>query len=451
MNQLVVDLVKAFEEQRDSLAEPVKTSRGLFPHLRSRELTIGILRELFLRPYLTSRELSAEFGISREDLKEVYSSIRSIGEIRDLFQFSPYAYLIKTLGELAQNGERTGRIIRGETPSPLSKTMELFISTSCNAKCNFCYRDGKLYDRKAMSTGDFVKLVDQFADLGGENLDVSGGLEPLLSPSIRQVLQEGVDRKLRVTLYTNGIELGKPSLLETLLKIDRIRVSLNASDKESYRDAIGVDKFETVTRNLAEVIKQRRGTNPRIGISFLVHTENYGKIFDSIRLAQELGVDFLDLRSVHVTNTRDFNQRQRDELKSILKQIRGAVLSGEYGRLSVSIADTFNFINPEDPLLRKMRGDFADDLVKFRVTVAPHGGVYALNVVAQPGREDPDYLLGEFSEENSLLQILRNRKSIPFEPGLLLPHDVSLIVALPKLASDFEFGIGIEESPFLQP
>jgi MoaA/NifB/PqqE/SkfB family radical SAM enzyme len=439
--------VKTFEDEPSYLGKSLKILNDSLPHGMDGKLIIAIVRELFLKPYLTSRQLSVKLLVSNEDLKSAYFFIRSCEEIRDLFEFSPYSYIIKTLEDLTKDGDRTARIIRGQTPSPLSKTMELFISASCNARCEFCYRNGKVYDKKPMATWQFLDLIDQFADLKGENLDVSGGLEPLLSPSIMEILRRALDRKLRVTLYTNGIALDKPELLEYLLRIDRIRVSLNAVDKESYRRIMGVDKFDVVKDNLANLIERKRDANS-IGMSFVVFKKNYRQIPDAVRLAQQLGIGFLDLRVVHVTDIGGFGQRQRDELKAILEQVRREILLGTYGRLRISIADTFNFLDPDSDLLRNLKRDFAHELTNFRVTVAPHGKVYALNVIAQPTREDPRYLLGDFSENSSLLSILRNKKNIPFEPRLFLPHDISLIVALPKLKSDFDFGIDLDESPF---
>ena len=98
-------------------------------------------------------------------------------------------------------------------------------------------------------------MINEFADLYGENLDVSGGLEPLLSPSILGVLKSGLDRKLKVSLYTNGIALDTPDLLDYLLKIDKIRFSLNAYNKESYKNIVGVDKFDVVKHNLIKIIR----------------------------------------------------------------------------------------------------------------------------------------------------------------------------------------------------
>lgn len=451
MNRLIIELAKILEHEADYLENSVKIWDELFPDLKGNDLTIRILRELFLRPYLSSEELSEKFNVSKEGLRETYSLIRSLKEMKNLFELSPYPYFIKVSNDLIKEKERTLKIINKETPFPLTKLMELFISESCNANCKFCYRnDGVYSEKKVLSGRDFVNVINEFADLHGESLDICGGLEPLLGPSILDVLKASIERKLKVCLYTNGIALDKPGLLDYLLKIDKVRISLNAYDRENYKEIIGVDQFDKVKNNIVNLVKGKKaaGSKVKIGIVFVVFKDNYTKIFSVIELAHKLGIDYLDLRSIHVTGGGDFNKEQKGELESILKQIKEGIWSGKYDKLSISIADTFNFVIHENGFLRNLNNDFSSALTNFRVTVTPFGKIYALNVIAQPTREDPRYLLGEFNDGSHLSDILKNKKGIPFEPELFLPHDISLVGALSKLKSDLEFGIRLEDSPF---
>jgi MoaA/NifB/PqqE/SkfB family radical SAM enzyme len=297
-----------------------------------------------------------------------------------------------------------------------------------------------------------VILINEFADLHGENLDVSGGLEPLLSQAIFDVLKAGLRRNLKVSLYTNGIALDNPDMINHLMKISMVRISLNAYDKKSYKEVMGVDKFDVVKNNLRNLVKAKKDShsNVRIGTSFVVFRENYKHIFEAIKLAQELDVDFFDLRSIEVTDLGDFHKEQRNELGSILGRIRRNNYSGSYDGLSVSVADTFSVVvNASDDSSRYLKEHFVNALPHFRVNVTPHGRIYALNLSGQPSRGDQRYLLGEIGEHNSLAGILRNRKCLPFDRRFLLSHDLTLMSALSKLESDLEFGIGLEENPFI--
>jgi TDP-4-amino-4,6-dideoxy-D-glucose deaminase len=451
MNESIAELAGIFEHKADESVMSSMMAERLFPAMKDKNSCIKILRELFLRPYCASRELSEKFDMSKDELREAYLFMRSSREIRELFELSPYHYFIRVLNDLVEERGRTLKIIRKEKPFPLTKLMELFISESCNANCRFCYRNGGIYSgQKVLSNAEFVNIINEFADLQGEYLDISGGLEPLLGPAILDVLRTGIERNLKVSLYTNGIALDKPGLLDYLLRIDKVRISLNAYDRENYRDIIGVDQFDKVKDNIINFLKAREDSDSKvkIGIVFLVFKENYARIFTVIELAQELGIDFLDLRTIHVTGGGDFSDRQRKELASILRQTKREMISANYGRLSVSIADTFYYIVHENSLLKNLRNDYTSALVNFRVTVTASGKIYALNVIAQPTREDPRYLLGEFDGRSNLSDVFESKKDIPFEPELFLPHDISIVGAFSKLGSDLEFGIELQESPF---
>jgi TDP-4-amino-4,6-dideoxy-D-glucose deaminase len=436
----------------DHLETPLEILSASLKDSGASNLTIQVLRELFLKPYLPSKELCEKFSVGKEDIRSVYSLIRSSKIARDLFESSPYHYLASVLGGLSKDSERTSRILNGETPFPLSETMEVFVSEKCNAACKFCYRNGRTYDKqKVLSAQDYVNLINDFAGLHGKNLDVSGGLEPLLGPSILDLLKAGIASNLKVSLYTNGIALTNPDTIDCLMQIHSVRVSLSAYDEESYKEMMGVDRFAVVTNNMRNLVKAKKNSesNLRIGIHFLVFQGNYKHIFDVIKLAQDLGVDFLDLRTVEVTDMGYFDERQRKQLCSILKQIRQNNSPHSFDNLDVTVADTFSAItNPADDFSKYLKKDFVNALSNFRITVTPPGKVYALNLVGQPSREDERYLLGKTDKHGGLSKILQSKKTVPFERKLLLSHDITLVGALSKLKSDLEFGIGLEENPF---
>ncbi len=424
----------------------------LLSSAKSKGLSMLVIKELFTKPYRPSREICKEFGLTQADLRKTYSFIRSSEKAKELSTFTTYPYLINILERLSKIGERTFGIIKGEKPLT-PETLELFISQSCNAKCKFCYRNGHSYDQETivLSIPEYVRLINEFADMNGQNLDVTGGLEPLLSPSLLDILKIGVRRKLTVSLYTNGIALDNANIIRQLVKIHKVRVSLNAADRKSYSEIMGVDKFGRVIANLKKLVETKKNakSNVKVGAGFVVVQQNYKSIPKLLTLAQELKLDFLDLRAVEPTNMKDFNEEQRAELRSILTGVRHKKLLNEYGTMSVSIADTFNeIIVPQSDYKKYVKKDLVTALSHFRITVTPHGKVYSLNVIGQPSREDKRFLLGKISPNDDLSSILSNKTNVPYDESLLLAHDITMIIALSKLAADLEFGINLKENPF---
>jgi TDP-4-amino-4,6-dideoxy-D-glucose deaminase len=432
--------------------DPVNIFAEKLPSNLNKELWAEVLKTIFLKPYLPSKNLLDAHKISKRNLMEIYSFIRNSSEAIELFKYSPYPFLISLLSRLTKDSDRTSTVLQGKVPFPLWETMELFISNVCNANCKFCYRNGKTYESSAFISGSrFVQLINEFADSAGRNLDISGGLEPLLSPSINDVLRAGVDRKLNVGLYTNGIALNVSKTVNEIMKINRVRISLNAFDRKSYKEIMGVDTFDCVIRNIENLVRVREKSKStvKIGISFVVHAGNYKDIYRIIQLAQDLQIDFLGLRSVEVVETSNFGKSRKSELREILDRVRYENYNGRFGKLNVSVADTLSALADSSfEGLKYVKKEIVNALPYFRITVTPSGKFYALNLIGQPSRSDNRYLLGELSEGFALSDLLKKNKPIPFEPGLLLAHDFSLIMALSKLQSDLEFGIDLENNPF---
>ncbi len=443
MNQGTAEMVRVLERGDFRLKE---IGGRFFSGFKNEELASYVLRELFMKPYLPSKAVCEECGLTRESLKEIYLRIRSSDEIKSLFECSPFVHLFRVLHRLSCNSEQTLRVLRGQRPFPLVETMELFISEECNAECKFCYRDGSLYAGKAMETRSFVNLINEFADLNGLFVDISGGLEPLLSGSFVGIVNAALAQGLKVGVYTNGIALDSPDVVACMLGVDRVRISLNACDRDGYMKVAGVDKFDVVKGNLKRFLRDRDscGSKVHVGIGFVVYCENYRMIPEVVRFAAEMGVDFIDLRSIHVTG--GLSEKQRDELKEIIAGVKEDILAGKYPDLYIDIADTFSIMN--GGIFDYLDPSLVGYLKNYRITVSPEGKVYALNVAAQPGMELSDYCLGMYNEHNSLEHVLACDKPVPYEPAYFLPHDLSLVLALSKLESDLKFGIGLDEEPF---
>lgn len=416
------------------------------------DLTLQIIKDIAARPYVPSAELCHKFEITRAELKNVYAHARSCATAQSIFSKSPFFYLTKVLERLSKDKVRTIPILHGKIPQPPFEVLELFISADCNVNCTFCYRRDRDYgDQRILSTAEFLAIINEFADLGGRQMDVSGGLEPLLSPAIADVFKAGIARGLRVNLYTIGNALHNPKIAGPLMQLSQIRVSFSAHDQASYVKMMGVDHFDRVTTNLRALMQRKLETHSPVGIgtSYVVTPEVFREIPKAVAFAMELGMEFFDLRSVSVWAAQDYTTAERAELRGILDEIRRGQANGAHGRLKISIADTFSTItNPAANPLPYMNHDLVNMLVNYRLTVTPAGKVFPLNILGQPTREDERFLIGRVEAGKSLAAAMQGRKPVPFEPGLLLAHDKSLIIALSKLKADLAFGIGLEENPF---
>jgi TDP-4-amino-4,6-dideoxy-D-glucose deaminase len=440
-----------------SAAQRMETERsdiGIdgMPAGRERDLAQRVIREIAARPYVASAEICKELGITREELKSVYAEARKSPSAQAIFAKSPFYYLTKVLERLSRDEVRTTQVLRNQNPKSPYETLELFISADCNVNCTFCYRRDRDYgDQRILAASEFIAIIDEFAASGGRQMDVSGGLEPLLSPAIADVFRAGIAHGLRVNLYTIGNALHNPKIADLLMQLSQIRISFTAHDRDSYVKMMGVDHFDRVSTNARALMQRKLDTNSPVGIgtSYVVTPEVFRNIPKAVAFAHELGMEFFDLRSVSVWAADDYSAEDRAELGAILDEVRRGQASGAHGKLKISIADTFGSItNPAANPLPHINRDLVNMLVHYRITVTPAGKVFPLNILGQPTREDERFLIGRVGAEQSLASAMKGRKPIPFEPDLLLAHDKTLVIALSKLQADLEFGIELAENPF---
>jgi len=88
-------------------------------------------------------------------------------------------------------------------------TLQVFITNRCNLKCDGCFaRNAMNGDNKDISIEEYHKVISDFIDKGGEKINLLGG-EPLLHPKIKKILSLNKLRKLKTTIYTNGLLIDK--------------------------------------------------------------------------------------------------------------------------------------------------------------------------------------------------------------------------------------------------
>ena len=142
---------------------------------------------------------------------------------------------------------------------PLPHSLNIELNNSCNQKCIFCIYHGK-YAQTCLKPGvlefDFVKqLLDQAAEkgIGKKELGFYIAGEPFLYPKLGDVISYA--KKLGfpyVYLTTNGA-YAKPEKIKEVVDagLDSIRFSVNASDKDMYKEIHGTDDFDVVLENIS--------------------------------------------------------------------------------------------------------------------------------------------------------------------------------------------------------
>lgn len=238
------------------------------------DTAILILLELFVYNNTLS-EIASKFVVDIEtlqnDIHDLMSELREQGfDIAN----EPTLDVTGAIGDLSKVWTPTTPIIH--------------IIQNCNSPCIMC--DCWKAPRQTFHNLETLKpLFVDLADRGVHSLMISGG-EPLMHPECREIIQFVKSLGVSVELNTNGILLHKNMwVLEE--SIDEIVISMDATDRETYKLIRGADKFELVWQNIQRI----KDVNPNqsIGARVTLTTNFLNDLKQSISFLLERGVDFI--------------------------------------------------------------------------------------------------------------------------------------------------------------
>jgi MoaA/NifB/PqqE/SkfB family radical SAM enzyme len=273
--------------------------------------------------------------------------------------------------------------------------LELHLGHSCRLNCTFCYRNGGTYRNHRMPIcGDTLKkLIVDFAESGGRELYISGGLEPFADYEMvchTLLLANKAGLKLRV--YTNGAEpvLQKKWIQELLIcTTDQIRFSVHARSENIYSKITGVQDarttFTLVKENVLALLGQREKAGPKIGISFVVNETNIAELNDAATFWSKFGVDFMDVR-FDVLAADDQNNKFEHQL-NIFQHL---VESNAFSPMQINVGD---FKQGKPTLPKWCSAPFS------KIVVDRFGLVWPCCLLAQPGSRPSWACLGSLADQ----------------------------------------------------
>lgn len=132
---------------------------------------------------------------------------------------------------------------------PAPKILYIHLTSKCNLKCPYCYNQehraeliqiGRSPDSPKISTegcaSDFLKIVDEAAELGFMEVKLTGG-EALLNRDFLIIAERAKSHGIVVNLLTNGALVTENLAKEIVKHIDSISISVD-SDKAEEHDAV---------------------------------------------------------------------------------------------------------------------------------------------------------------------------------------------------------------------
>jgi radical SAM protein with 4Fe4S-binding SPASM domain len=191
-------------------------------------------------------------------------------------------------------------------------TISIEPTTSCNLRCPECPSGLRQFSRNTgkISLELYQDIIDQLhKDLIYLILYFQG--EPYLHPLFFRMAEYARQKRIYTATSTNAHFLTDNLARKTVESgLDRIIISLDGLDQETYekyRVGGNLDKVIEGTKNLVRWKRELKSKTPFIILQFIVFRTNEHQLGQVRKLAEELGVDKLELKSAQVYNYEEGN------------------------------------------------------------------------------------------------------------------------------------------------
>jgi MoaA/NifB/PqqE/SkfB family radical SAM enzyme len=198
--------------------------------------------------------------------------------------------------------------------------------------CEHCYSSSG----KNIKETDWVLLKKQVEEVNPLRLIISGGETMLVRGKIKELVLSLKGRPF-VIIATNGSLLNKEICEDIKSFADRLQISLDSMDANTYFGIRKVDLHKTVL----EGIKNARRAGIEVQIAYCVFEKNLDHFYDVMDFAKENGVIFLNVLLPRPSG----RSIESLTMKTVLSQYKKILSYGKKIGLKVNIHDPALFKN----------------------------------------------------------------------------------------------------------
>ena len=275
--------------------------------------------------------------------------------------YSPYKF-VHLLPELK-------RIKNKEIVEPIN--LQIDLTNYCNNDCRWCYYTIHDHIDEFSKTDKLdkdlaMRILEEFKELGGQSIEITGGGEPLLSPYFKEFSQKARELGLDRALVTNGV-LMTDDIIDEIKDYSWVRVSLNSASSEIYEQIHNRPgkNYHKVVSNL-EKLCMAKEDDCIVGISMITDEINYKDIYGMAKVGKYVKADNVRISLAHTPEKAALFDGIWDD---VLEQIEQAQELGDED------FKVFAFSNRLKDINRESRGGFCY-YHHFTTAVGANGAVY---------------------------------------------------------------------------
>ncbi len=195
----------------------------------------------------------------------------------------------------------------------LPMTISIEPTTACNLRCPECPSGLRQFTRNTGNLKEdfFRKVIDELHKKLVYLIFYFQG-EPYINPKFLDMVKYATDKGIYTITSTNGHFLDDDRARKTIESgLDRLIISVDGTTQEVYQSYRREGNLENVLQGARNVVKWKKKLNsktPHIIFQFLVVKPNEHQIPDIYRLAKEIGVDEVKLKTAQIYDYENGNE-----------------------------------------------------------------------------------------------------------------------------------------------
>jgi len=197
----------------------------------------------------------------------------------------------------------------------------------CNLRCIMCPQNHMKREKGFLKFEVFKKVYDEVRP---PYLNLTGIGEPMMNSDIFKIISYARKNGSYIKLDTNATLLDDKkidNLLDT--GIDIVSVSLDGMDKKTYESIRIGANFETVIKNLRELVKRKkqRKSKTEIHMFLVLQKSNFRQFLDFVKFGDSIGVDsmsgtFVAEESYDKNKEINIEQCSKEDLENFIEDLK---------------------------------------------------------------------------------------------------------------------------------
>ena len=134
-------------------------------------------------------------------------------------------------------------------------SLRITLTNRCNVNCVYCHHDGMVSSKQEMTADELYTICKIAKSLGVKKIRLSGG-EPLIRKDIVEVVEKIASLDFKdISMTTNGTILGKYAQGLKDAGLDRVNVSLDTLNRETYEFITKKDYLESAKEGILKAVE----------------------------------------------------------------------------------------------------------------------------------------------------------------------------------------------------